>query len=68
MRSDRQMKANIGISFDDWRQLSLLFAQVHQDIYGVSPGNKFKHLKTPPFENGRRGGIFCFISLMLRVT
>ena len=58
IRSDRQMKAAIGISFDDWHQLSLLFAEVHQDIYGVSLENKFKHLKKTPFLKTEKEVVF----------
>ena len=65
IRSDRQMKANIGISFEDWHQLSLLFEQVHQDIYGVSLENKFKHLRKIPFLKTEKEVVF-FVLFQLK--
>jgi len=65
IRSDRQMKANIGICFDDWHQLSLLFEGVHQDIYGVSLENKFKHLKKTPFLKTEKEVVF-FVLFQLK--
>ena len=65
IRSDRQMKANIGISFDEWQQLSLLFAEVHQDIYGVSLKDKFKHLKKIPFLKTEKEVVF-FVLFQLK--
>ena len=65
IRSDRQMKANIGISFDEWHQLSLLFEEVHQDIYGVSLENKFKHLKKNPFLKTEKEVVF-FVLFQLK--
>ena len=63
--SDRQLKANIGISFDDWHQLSLLFSEVHQDIYGISLENKFKHLKKIPFLKTEKEVVF-FVLFQLK--
>ena len=65
IRSNRQMKANIGISFDDLHRLSLLFEQVHQDIYGVSLENKFKHLKKTPFLKTEKEVVF-FVLFQLK--
>ncbi len=65
IRSDRQMKANIGISFVDLHKLSLLFEQVHQDIYGVSLENKFKHLKKIPFLKTEKEVVF-FVLFQLK--
>ena len=69
IRSDRQMKANIGISFDEWQQLSLLFEEVHQDIYGVSLEEKFKHLKKTPFlKTGKELVFFVLFQLKNALT
>lgn len=65
IRSDRQMKANIGISFDEWHKLSLHFEEVHQDIYGVSLENKFKHLKKTPFLKTEKEVVF-FVLFQLK--
>ena len=59
------MKANIGLSFDEWQQLSLLFEEVHQDIYGVSLENKFKHLKKIPFLKTEKEVVF-FVLFQLK--
>ena len=45
IRSDRQMKASIGFSISDWKQLSILFEQHHQGIYGMSLEEKLVVVK-----------------------
>ena len=65
IRNDRQMKANIGLSFDELDQLSLLFEEIHQAIYGISLENKFKHLKKTPFLKTEKEVVF-FVLFQLK--
>jgi hypothetical protein len=69
IRNDRQLKANIGLSFEEWHQLSLLFEEVHQDIYGVSLENKFNNLKKTPFlKTGKEVVFFVLFQLKNALT
>ena len=64
IRSDRQMKASIGFSIVDWQKLSILFEELHRDIYGMSLEEKFKNLgKKPVLANGQAVVFFVLFQL-----
>ena len=64
VRSDRQMKASIGFSLVDWQKLSILFEELHQDIYGISLEEKFNNLgKKPVLANGQAVVFFVLFQL-----
>jgi hypothetical protein len=44
IRSDRPMKASIEFSLADWKKLSILFEELHSDIYGMSLEEKVNNL------------------------
>jgi hypothetical protein len=64
IRSDRQMKASIGLSLLDWQKLSILFEEHHQAIYGMSLEKKFQNLgKKPLLANGQAVVFFVLFQL-----
>jgi len=65
IRSDRQMKASIGFSIVDWQKLSILFEELHRDIYGMSLEEKFKNLGKKPVLANSRGVVF-FVLFQLK--
>ena len=64
IRSDRQMKASIGFSIVDWQKLSILFEELHRDIYGMNLEEKFNNLgKKPVLSNGQAMVFFVLFQL-----
>ena len=69
IRTDRQVKSSIGLSFEEWQKMSILFDEVHQDIYGISLEDKFMNLrKTPVLKNSKEVVFFILFQLKNTLT